>query len=66
VNRLCAEFDPEQYIPQEMKEQGAAHFQGYLRVQRHELRSELEVAVLLGRAMKHMELAPPPSLLRRC
>ncbi|MBA2365830.1 MAG: hypothetical protein H0V77_05195 [Actinobacteria bacterium] len=45
VDQLCAQFDPEQFIPQWMRERGSeADWQAYLRVERHEFREELEVA----------------------
>ena len=49
VDQLCAEYDPEQYIPQWMRERGSeADWQAYLRVERHEFREEVEVAALVG------------------
>ena len=49
VDQLCAQFDPEQFIPQWMRERGSeADWQAYLRVERHEFRDEVEVAALVG------------------
>jgi hypothetical protein len=49
VDRLCAEFDPEPLIPSWMRERGdATGWEAYLRVERHELKEEVEVAALVG------------------
>ena len=49
VDQLCAEYDPEQFIPQWRRERGSeADWQAYLRVERHEFRDEVEVAALVG------------------
>jgi len=49
VDQLCAEYDPEQFVPQWMRERGSeANWQAYLRVERHEFREEAEVAALVG------------------
>lgn len=56
VDQLCAEFDPEQYVPEWMKERGErADWEGYLRAERHELRGQLEVAVLIGRPLARVD-----------
>ena len=49
VDGLCAEYDPEQFIPPWMRErESEADWQAYLRVERFELRGALEGAMLLG------------------
>lgn len=56
VEQLCTEFDPEHYVPEWMKERGnEADWEAYLRFERHELRSQLEVAVAFGRALERLE-----------
>lgn len=56
VEQLCTEFDPEQFVPEWMKERGDREdWEGYLRAERHELRGQLEVAVLIGRALARVD-----------
>ena len=55
VERLCAEFDPERFVPEWMKERGErADWEAYLQFERHELRGQLEVAVGFGRSLHRL------------
>ena len=55
VDGLCAEYDPEQYIPQWMRERGSeADWEAWLRLERYELRGSVEVAVLVGSNLDHL------------
>ena len=56
VNQLCAKFDPEDFFPEWMKQRGeSADWEAYLRMERHELRSHLEVALLTRRAFAQLD-----------
>lgn len=58
VERLCAEFDPGQHIPEWISDRGASEdWAAYIRVDRYDLRGLLEVAVLLGKALKQLDTA---------
>ena len=55
VEQLCTEFDPEHFLPEWMKERGdRADWEIYLRHERDELRSQLEVAVAFGDSLKRL------------
>lgn len=58
VDRLCAEFDPGKHIPESIRDRGASEdWAAYARVDRYELRGLLEVAVLLGKALRQLDTA---------
>jgi hypothetical protein len=55
VEQLCIEFEPSQFLPPWMAEHGEpADWEAWMRVERHELRLNLEVAVLVGAELEHI------------
>jgi hypothetical protein len=64
ADHLCAEFDPERFIPDWMKARGTrAEWAALLRAERHELRGAVEVAVLVGDVLEsfaHPSSEPAP------
>jgi hypothetical protein len=55
VDHLCTEFEPGQFLPPWMAERGEpADWEAWMRVERHELRDNLEVAVLVGAELEHI------------
>ena len=55
VSALCREFDPEQFVAPWIRERGdETDWQAYLRVERIELREQVEIATLVGKILDNL------------